>query len=339
MNRKAKGRDTLFTKLKGLTLRRGKSRFINSELQPSMFACTSEPAQKKRKRSILHNVRERFQQKRRLKKENFTSPVEVKSVRKKLICCAAAATALALFFALNGPVRVGYMLNDVSLFKIRSFSVEGVASTSSKTVRQLSGITLYKTSLLELDIKEIEKKIEQEPWVSKATVKRDWPSDVVIMVREHEPVALMNMSVDDGPELFYVDRKGNAFLQVRPGNDVDFPVITGLDTIPDKALREQIFGEMMAFLKRARRNNPNLPVQSISEMHINRHGNMVVYLVDYPFPIFFGQGETVTKFHRLRRVLESMYKDKKSDTLLSGVEYIRMDYLQDKVLVAQSESG
>ena len=66
---------------------------------------------------------------------------------------------------------------------------------------------------------------------------------------------------------------------------------------------------------------------------------MTLYLVDYPFPIYFGKGEVRTKYSRLKRVLEVLYKETEQGMTIADVAYIRMDYLENKVLVAHSGSG
>ncbi len=198
---------------------------------------------------------------------------------------------------------------------------------------------LYRSSLLGVDAAEVAARVEKDPWVRRAVVRKEWPSTTVIDIEEHSPVALLNQSTGGRPQLYYVDPEGDAFLAVAPGQDVDYPVITGLDRLDDKRMRAQIFKEICLFLKYTGYNNPNLPAQSVSEVHITPQGSMVVYLVQHPFPIFFGRGKTLEKCRRLVKVLASLYREKKNDALLSGVEYIRMDYLNDKVLVAQGESG
>ena len=129
------------------------------------------------------------------------------------------------------------------------------------------------------------------------------------------------------------------FLPVEPGDDIDFPVITGWSDIKNTEIKEQALSEVLIFLRKLRVNNPHLPAQSVSEIHVNQSGEMVVYLVEYPFPIFFGNGNTKTKYARLVQVLKALYKKKRGKELISRVEYIQMNYLNDKVLVAQSGSG
>ena len=263
----------------------------------------------------------------------------MKELRKSVRPYILAVLIVALFFGVSGPMRIGYMLKDLSMFKVRSLNVTGCRMLPVKEVTRISGITIYKSSLLALDTAGIEERLLEEAWVKQVKVRRSWPSEVVIEVTEHRPVALVNMTGAAAPELHYINRNGEIFLSVGPEEDVDYPVITGLYDVAKEQDRLEIFKDILEFLGQASRNNPNLPEQSVSEVHINRRGEMIVYLVDHPFPIFFGKGQTAAKFYRLLHVMESLYREKESETQLSGVAYIRMDYFNDKVLVAQSGSG
>jgi hypothetical protein len=136
-----------------------------------------------------------------------------------------------------------------------------------------------------------------------------------------------------------MDMKGVPFVPVKPGQDIDFPVVTGVENMQDPAERKAILGDVAHFLKLIKTNNPNLPAQSVSEIHLDKAEGMVVYLVENPFPIFFGTGSVGKKYKQLQDVLGVLYKQRKEGMLISQVEYIRMDYLTNKVLVAQSGSG
>jgi cell division protein FtsQ len=136
-----------------------------------------------------------------------------------------------------------------------------------------------------------------------------------------------------------MDREGRAFIEVGVGMDTDFPVVTGLERIKEEGRKKEILEDVLGFLRQTQKNDPNLPTQAVSEIHVSLDGELVVFLVDYPFPIFFGRGKVETKYNRLVKVLEVLYKKQESEMQISRVEYIRMDYLEDKVLVAQSGSG
>jgi hypothetical protein len=112
-----------------------------------------------------------------------------------------------------------------------------------------------------------------------------------------------------------------------------------LAEVADQPLKEKALAEILTFLRKVRGNDPHLPAQSVSELHVTKSGQIVVYLVDYPFPIFFGNGNTKVKYSRLIQVLRALYKKQNGKELLSQIEYIQMDYLNDKVLVVEHGSG
>lgn len=311
----------------------------NSDLRQHGFAHMPDPGRRTRKRLSLNKVRNKIRHNRRMQRDTFDPKLNKKTSPLRLFPVAFTALVVILFFAFDGEKLVAGLFHEISLFKVRELDIIGCESSSKNRLRLLTQITPYQTSLLGLDTDEVAASVEQDPWVSRAVVKRNWPSAVVIEVVEHQPVAMVNKSTTSVPQLFYVDRTGTAFLEVRPGQDIDYPVITGLDRFTDEEQHKFIFADIYAFLKLAGRNNPNLPSQSVSEIHINNDGEMVIYLVDHTFPIFFGKGNIYEKYIRLVKVLEALYREKRKGMLISGVEYIRMDYLNDKVLVAQSESS
>ncbi len=249
-------------------------------------------------------------------------------------CC------LLLFFVAGGGAGLQKKLQSLSFFKVNEVVLSGGSIVSQVAVRNAAAIVLHQRSLIGLDCAAIEKRIGAVDWVSTAKVTRNWPSTIEITVKEDVPVALLHIKgAREATELYYIDRKGKVFLPVEPGDDIDFPVITGWFDIKNSETKEQALSEVLIFLRKLRVNNPHLPTQSVSEIHVNQNGEMVVYLVEYPFPIFFGNGNTKTKYARLVQVLKALYKKKRGKELISRVEYIQMNYLNDKVLVAQSGSG
>ena len=226
-------------------------------------------------------------------------------------------------------------LQSLAYFQVTEIVFSGSEIVPEYKLRDASGIILLQTSLIGLKSSQVEKKLCSVPWIAEAEVKRDWPSAIEISVVESVPVALLHSKDSNGTQLHYIDRKGVSLLEVTPGADVDFPVITGLSEIVDPVLRENAFSEVLVLLKKIRGNDPHLPAQAVSEIHVNGEGEMVMYMVEYPFPIFFGNGNTKRKYSRLVYVLKVLYKKQKGKELISQVEYIQMDYLQDKVLVAQ----
>ncbi len=282
-------------------------------------------------------LRERLRQRRRIRRESFVSPAKIKMLRRKIRPCILVLCLVVLLAVADLP-RLGAVFRDVAMFKVHSLHIEGCEVISAKKITRLAGITPYQSSLLELGCDDLASRIEQEDWIQQAVVVKKWPDEIEIKITERKPIALVSCDISGENGLFYVDEKGTLFHRLQPGDDLDYPVITGQFTIEQRDKQRDVFADftdIKMFLEKVAQNNPNLPEQSISEIHLDEKREMVVYLVDHPFPIFFGKGNIVTKYSRLAKVMASLYHEKESDSFLSGISYIQMDYLHDKVLVAR----
>jgi cell division septal protein FtsQ len=250
--------------------------------------------------------------------------------------------AFILVLAAIGYMSRGWVagfFSGVEYFEVQdNVAIDGCRVTTPAEIRELCEVR-YHTNLFTISSEKLAAILVRHPWISEVTVDRIWPNKLQIHVVEHVPEALILQGDPGKEELYYMDSRGVAFIAVKHGQDLDFPVITGVGNFPEPDKRKEILGDVLHFLKLVKSNNPNLPAQSISEIHLDKTEGMVVYLVDYPFPIFFGTGAVGKKYKQLQEVLGVLYKHRKDGMQISQVEYIRMDYLTNKVLVAQSGPG
>lgn len=293
------------------------------------------------RRQSLTQLKKRFLAKKKVPPPpGYGSPAVRKSVAGRYaVPVLVGLAAVGLFWGLNGADRLLRGVQSLAFFKVEGIDISGCRMVSRDKLQETSGIVLRQTSLIGLDAARIEKLLGAVPWVKRAEVERDWPSTIRITVEENVPVAVLSTPAAKDAPLHYIDLQGAQVLPVYGGADVDFPVVTGLMELADDRQREKSLGEVLTFLKKVGNNDPHLPAQSISEIHVNQVGEIVVYMVEYPFPIFFGSGNTSQKYSRLVQVLRSLYKKPNAKEILSQIEYIQMDYLNDKVLVAQGNSG
>lgn len=325
-------------KILTLSFEKKKSTYLSGDISLQGVATTKRQFRTKKNR--LSIIKHLFRRKNKPEINVYSSQVKTTGVRKiGRFVLLAIVTVLFISFVSGGSDTLLTRLQGIKYFKVTELKITGEAVLSKRELRSIAGIVVHQTSLLGLNTTEIEKKLLDNSWISKAKVRRSWPSEVKIEVAENIPLALMQIKTAKGTELHYIDKRGNSFLSLNPGGKVDFPIVTGLSEIDDLAVHDVALAEVLIFLNKARRNDPHLPVQSLSEVHVTKEGALVVYLVEYPFPIFFGNGNTKQKYGRLVEVLKALYKKEKGKVLISEVEYIQMDYLQDKVLVAQSGQG
>lgn len=286
------------------------------------------------RKSLLARFRQLFSTKKRATYTNYNRPVDKRKLIFKGAGFVVATLSLLIALVFGAKQLLPDNFEKLPFFQVSTITYSGNETISNDRLRTASGIFLHQTSLLGLNCAKIEAELAAVPWVAEAEVKKNWPSTVEISIVENVPVALLHQDEPAGSQFQYIDKTGRAFLTVKPGADIDFPIITGLDMIKEPEIRRKAFSEVLIFLDKINGNNPQLPAQSVSEIYVNGQGEMVVYLVEYPFPIFFGTGDTSKKFYRLVHVLKTLYKQKGNGSM-EQIGYIQMEYLQDKVLVAQ----
>ncbi|MBT8354756.1 MAG: FtsQ-type POTRA domain-containing protein [Desulfofustis sp.] len=293
---------------------------------------------KKQRRTLLKKLNLYWSSKKDRGATSYQSAPEPKGLRKALLALSLVCVA-GIFFKSGGFSLFGLLLEDIDYFRITEIKVEGCRNSSPDEIRAASGV-MVSASLFSVDQQRITENVRKESlWVDQISVARHWPDTLILRVHEFKPHALIALGQEDRAELYYLDKNGYAFIKTTFGMDLDFPVITGFEDAGDQESAPAGLEGPLDLLRLAGTNNPNLPVQSISELHMDEQEGLVLYLVEHPFPIFFGDGDIRKKYVRLRKVLEMLYKPRRTGMDIGRVAYIKMDYLKDKVIVGYDESG
>jgi len=228
-----------------------------------------------------------------------------------------AGLAVVIWFA--GPHFVWNSLASLSYMQVSALRIHGARVVETKRIKELAGIVENRSSMLTVDEAAVAQRLRADPWVDQVTVSRDWLDMAVdITIRENEPMALVNRNGPNGPELWYADARGDGFLPMKLGQETDYPVISGLDFLTDEHDKREALATIMGLLKKAarvtkdaRQKNLYLTTPTISEILVTPEKKLVLFLVDYPFPIFLGQ-DTEKQFRYLADALEKLYGDMKN---------------------------
>lgn len=248
-------------------------------------------------------------------------------VRAVAICMACAALVLFCRLAYQGLCRSDF-------FRLTAITINGCHHLDKEEVLEQSGLDIQ-TNLLAMHSEEVQQRLMAHPWIDEATVSRNWPDEVSIRIRERQPAAMINLR--EG--LCYLDNNFQVIAPVAPTDDIDFPVITGFEDLSAPLAKETgrtaALSDALMLVNQAGRGNSYLPGQNISEIHVSGDGELVLYLLDQVFPIYLGREDMKDKYWRLVKILKGLYKRRE----IHCIDHIRMDYLQDKVLVSMSGSG
>jgi cell division protein FtsQ len=180
-------------------------------------------------------------------------------------------------------------------FSVREIQVRGAEKVSGDEVIAMAGLRRG-MSIWSIDLAQIEKKIGRHPWVRHVFARREFPRRLIIDVEERSPKAIVALR-----KLYYVDADGVVFKEVGPGEDVKFPLLTGLRpeqlTTPDPATRKRIRDAIRLSEMMVQRSH------SLSEIHFAKPDKLVVYTTAHPIALHMGWGNWPEKLNRMERLL------------------------------------
>lgn len=207
-------------------------------------------------------------------------------------------------------------------FGVATVQVENLGRLVQDEVIGLSDIRPG-VNIFDLDLEMIGRKIEENPWVAQAEVRRVFPREVVIRVTERHPRAIINLGY-----LYYVDGTGEIFKVLAADDRLDYPAITGLDRrslLENPAEGQRLLREAMALLDElAQRRIFNLA--EISEVHLDAADGLRLHTVVGGVPVHLGFADYAGKLNRLEKIYPEL------QGRLSVLKYIDLN-VADRVIV------
>jgi len=209
------------------------------------------------------------------------------------------------YFQRSAPLNVGEV------------SIMGCMNVTESELVNLAKVD-FKASLDNLDLREISSRLAKHPWVEKAKVKRDWSRRALIIeVQERIPQALILLD-----DLYLVDRHAEVFKKAEPRDQLDFPVLTGLDTREVMERDKQavnLVGQALELLGILRQRKIFTP-RDVSEIHLSKQNGLTIFTLKGGIPIRLGSGGLADKIDRLEKVLPDLQPK------IKEVEYLDINY-------------
>lgn len=179
---------------------------------------------------------------------------------------------------------------------IKNIDITGLKRLQPEVILKLSKLG-PDTNLLALKPFQVEQTLETHPWIARATLTRRWPHRVYLQIQEREPVALVQAG-----ELAYVDRRGNLFKPMTPGDPHDFPVITGLPReffTPRQGALPETMARIIQLMDLLKNAPPPLNLENISEIHVDLEQGFSLFANGLGAGVNLGMGQFEEKLQRL----------------------------------------
>ena len=266
----------------------------------------------------LKNNRQKKLKSNRRKQEK--QPRDWKRLFHRLLrICVATGSGILLA---SGALLTAQLLLESGYFGVSQVRVEQQVRVSEGDILDASDIQIG-DSLFDLELHMIGRKIEEHPWIARAEVERSFPNQVVIRVEERQVRAIIDIDY-----LYYVDRSGVVFKMLETGDELDYPVITGIERQslldePDRTLDslELILG-LMDQLEQRRLFN----LDDVSEIHYDQQEGLIVHTRIGGVPVRMGRQDFHAKLDRLEAIYEDL------EPRLMALKYIDLN-VTDRVIV------
>jgi cell division protein FtsQ len=214
-----------------------------------------------------------------------------------------ALFSFALLLTFAGALSLGFVmlyqyLLKAPYFRLTELAFEGAEPAMEKELIQMAGLDV-EISTLALDLDDIRQRMEIHPWVRKVEMQRRFPRGLHVKVEKRVPVALISEGA-----VSYVDANGEVFKEVEPGEDIHYPLLSGLSD--KEETRRSRIQAALALLEILKGHSEILSPERISEIHFKGGGLASIYLTDMKAEIKVDANRLVSKIDELGRVLEHL---------------------------------
>ncbi len=208
---------------------------------------------------------------------------------------------------------------------VASIDVVGTHILRDSDIVRLAGVARGE-KLFSVDLVAVKHRVEQNPFVRFASVQRDAPDKITVVVEEREPLAA---AVTD--RMVYLDADGYVMPAVRSDFLFDVPVITGgfspADCVPGKRISADGVQQALMLLKTAKEIGDET-YRQISEVHADTQHDLMLYTAEYGIPVIVGRGNEAEKL----LALDGFWKEIVARRGAQGLQYIDLRF-EDQVVV------
>lgn len=213
--------------------------------------------------------------------------------------------AVAFLMSTSFVFVFGYdFFTQCDYFAAKSLTVTG--NRRLTTIQVLNQTQIKKDmNTLSVNLSTARKRLLAHSWIADAAVSRKLPDELHIHIREHQPLAILDLG-----RKYLINFQGVIFKEVSASDPQDLPIVTGLEFSDIEAPGEPAsapFEAMMQLLRLGQQAGTILPNRLIQRIHVDKEIGLTLYTPDRTtgciMEIKLGYQDYPGKYSRLRDVL------------------------------------
>lgn len=185
------------------------------------------------------------------------------------------ATAITALLLISFVAIFGYdFLTQCGYFKAQDLIVTGAERLPAAHVLKHAQINKG-VNILSLNLATARKRLLAHSWIAEAEISRELPSNIHIRIKEHKPLAVMDLG-----RKFLINTKGEIFKEVAAQDPDNLPIISGLefsDINVKGESRSLPFEAVMDILYLGQKPNSVIPNSLIQNIKVDREIGLTIY--------------------------------------------------------------
>ena len=239
----------------------------------------------------------------------------------KTMAAVAVMVAVTVFFVL-----VHEFLTQCDFFEAAEVTIEGTRRLTPLQVARQARIQKG-DNILSINLALVRKRLLAHPWIAEAEVTREIPARLIIRIKEHSAMAVVDLGYK-----FLINPQGLIFKAWEPADKVNLPVISGLDVsdlrvygrqefpqIHQHQLNSEPFKAVMQVLQLGQKQGSILPIHQVRQISVDRQTGLTVYAFERVKAIYLGYSDYIRKYHMLADIFSYLRRQQ------SIIDFDRID--------------
>jgi cell division protein FtsQ len=215
-------------------------------------------------------------------------------------------------------------------FKVTSLEITGNKRLSIQDILDTARIKSDINVLL-VRLPLSRKFLLSHPWIAEAEIARELPGRLIITIREHQPLAILDMG-----RKFLINQEGKIFKEVSESDPVELPIIEGIE-FSDLDLgdmrRSTVYDAVLSLLEMGQNPAGILSRQRIRLIRVDREEGITLFCAG-PIQTFrvnavkIGYQDFSEKFVRLEKIIAYF----KTNKLIQGIDWVDLRQMNRVVI-------
>jgi cell division protein FtsQ len=142
---------------------------------------------------------------------------------RRFMICFYGAAGLAALMATSCLFILTYdIITQCDYFKANRLEIEGMQRLTAKQIVEVARVKKG-MNILSANLSMARKRLLAHPWIAEAEVRREIPSGLYIRVREHKPLAIIDLD-----RKYIMNEQGRIFKEWAESDPDNLPLVSGL---------------------------------------------------------------------------------------------------------------